>query len=414
MPNGNATDAGAVQGRAEEKAPSARTAASIGTITTRGVYKCVCCGARCSISETKFESGNRLAVVPGARRQPRSVNEEADNSLFMRRTEVTCAACDAHLGHAFRRCGLIRPANAIASIRRHSTSSRKNSAPRGDGVRRRSAFTVLSIAGTVRGVYPPSGRSDTRGYPWKPLRFSITAGLLLLLLGAPVASWAQSIFAKSQNYQQQYCPAGMRITGARIISQLVELRHASRGGLGATTTMAFGSTRAARGSSRCKASDRRDPFIRVRRWPARAATTNRNFVRATNGQCARGRSSSGRRRRAFKAGHGAFSPTASGFRRAAAPCSRSKVVAASAAGTWEPNLLRKPRLPAEFLRCRQVDPPRMGGQNSARNRHASKVRRGAIAATASGSVKAAARSSPSNRAERLATRRGARARPPRR
>ena len=53
----------------------------------------------------------------------------------------------------------------------------------------------------------------------KPLRFSITAGLLLLLLGAPVASWAQSIFCESQNYQQQYCPAGMRITGARIISQ---------------------------------------------------------------------------------------------------------------------------------------------------------------------------------------------------
>jgi hypothetical protein len=52
-----------------------------------------------------------------------------------------------------------------------------------------------------------------------PLRVSVSAGLFLLLLGAPVASWAQSIFCESQNYQQQYCPAGMRITGARIISQ---------------------------------------------------------------------------------------------------------------------------------------------------------------------------------------------------
>jgi peptide-methionine (R)-S-oxide reductase len=65
-----------------------------------GLYRCVCCGTPLFASDAKFESGTGWPsftepVAPG------SVEEKQDNTLWMRRTEVVCAACDAHLGHVF-------------------------------------------------------------------------------------------------------------------------------------------------------------------------------------------------------------------------------------------------------------------------------------------------------------------------
>jgi peptide-methionine (R)-S-oxide reductase len=65
-----------------------------------GVYHCVCCGNPLFQSESKFESGTGWPSFyqPIA---PESVQTETDTSYGMRRVEVLCAKCDAHLGHLF-------------------------------------------------------------------------------------------------------------------------------------------------------------------------------------------------------------------------------------------------------------------------------------------------------------------------
>jgi peptide-methionine (R)-S-oxide reductase len=65
-----------------------------------GLFRCVCCSTALYDSATKFDSGTGWPSFyqPIAKE---NVVEHTDTSFFMTRTSISCALCDAHLGHVF-------------------------------------------------------------------------------------------------------------------------------------------------------------------------------------------------------------------------------------------------------------------------------------------------------------------------
>lgn len=68
--------------------------------TADGAYHCICCGRGLFASEAQFYSGLGWPAFFEAI-EPEAVTEHEDRSFFIRRTEVRCVDCDAHLGHVF-------------------------------------------------------------------------------------------------------------------------------------------------------------------------------------------------------------------------------------------------------------------------------------------------------------------------
>jgi peptide-methionine (R)-S-oxide reductase len=65
-----------------------------------GTYRCVCCGEPLFRSDEKYDSGSGWPSFTAPLAEE-SVETHSDTSHGMRRTEVVCPSCGAHLGHVF-------------------------------------------------------------------------------------------------------------------------------------------------------------------------------------------------------------------------------------------------------------------------------------------------------------------------
>lgn len=83
-----------------EKATEAPFSGRYWNHAATGTYRCTGCGTTLFASDAKFDSGcgwpSYFEPI-----DPAHVREEADHSHGMRRTEILCNVCDAHLGHVF-------------------------------------------------------------------------------------------------------------------------------------------------------------------------------------------------------------------------------------------------------------------------------------------------------------------------
>ena len=82
------------------KGTEAPFTSELNNVKDEGTFVCVACGQPLFSSNDKFESGTGWPSFD----QPMegdAVDTASDNSFLMRRTEVLCSRCDAHLGHVF-------------------------------------------------------------------------------------------------------------------------------------------------------------------------------------------------------------------------------------------------------------------------------------------------------------------------
>jgi peptide-methionine (R)-S-oxide reductase len=82
------------------KGTEAPFTSELNEVKDAGQFVCVACGQPLFSSDNKFDSGTGWPSFDRPM-DDENVETEADNSMLMRRTEVLCSRCDAHLGHVF-------------------------------------------------------------------------------------------------------------------------------------------------------------------------------------------------------------------------------------------------------------------------------------------------------------------------